>query len=31
MLDIKLIRKNPELLKKAVARTKERFDVDGFL
>jgi seryl-tRNA synthetase len=31
MLDIKLIRKNPELLKKAINRIKGHFDIDGFL
>ena len=31
MLDIKLIRSNPELVKKGLERRKESFDVDSFL
>ena len=31
MLDIKLIRSNPEILEKALAKRKEDFDISGFL
>lgn len=31
MLDIKLIRSNPELVKSALSRRKENFDIDGLL
>lgn len=31
MLDIKLLRSNPELLKKALLKSKGKFDIDGFL
>jgi len=31
MLDIKLIRSNPEILKKALQKRKDNFDVNGLL
>ena len=31
MLDIKLIRNNPDILKKAMSKRKENFDVDELL
>jgi seryl-tRNA synthetase len=31
MLDIKMLRSNPELLKKALLKSKGKFDIDGFL
>lgn len=31
MLDIKLLRSNPELLKKALLKSKGKFDIEGFL
>ncbi|KNY29751.1 serine--tRNA ligase [Pseudobacteroides cellulosolvens] len=31
MIDLKTIRSNPELLKKALQKRKENFDIDGFL
>ena len=31
MLDIKLIRSNPEILRKALAKRKENFNIDGLL
>jgi len=31
MLDIKLLRKNPELLQRALLKSKGNFDIDGFL
>lgn len=31
MLDIKLIRNNPDILKNAMAKRKENFDVDELL
>jgi seryl-tRNA synthetase len=31
MLDIKLIRSNPEILQRALKKSKDEFDIDGFL
>ena len=31
MLDIKLIRSNPEIIRKALEKRKENFNIDSFL
>jgi seryl-tRNA synthetase len=31
MIDLKAIRNNPEILKKALQKRKENFDIEGFL
>jgi seryl-tRNA synthetase len=31
MLDLKMIRSNPDILKKALIKSKGKFDIDGFL